>query len=417
MMSYNHQHIHAGCDLWMSCTPHEDIVTIMGFALVQGWQGYHPLLLDAWADLLDKGTTKHDKIAIATAIESLGAHVNFSHANGYLMWSAQCLKTDAEVIYNWVKEIIFNASFPEEEIRLWIKLTLSALHEEMSEPMVQSLIQWSQHIYPSHHPSYKNNSIDDILWLESLDGVQTQAILQSITCDSMQIVVVGDVDTKEHAKALTSWDIGKSMYDTQNVPDIIPSTSQRKHVEIKDKTSSYVRIGQALTITKEDPDYWPLIVAVDALGGTFSARLMRTVRDIEGLTYGVNSHVVGLVNRLGGYFSVVITLAPMNVEKGIASTLFQIKKWHDEGLTEEELNARKEGLLGRHAVRATSTTQIATSMRYGLMHDFGASYSTLYMQAIESVTLSQVNAAIKKWIHPEAFIIVSAGTTQDVKIV
>lgn len=413
MTGYDHHRITDGLDVWMRPTPHEDIVTIMGFAAVPLWRDYSPLLLEAWADLLDKGTTKNDKIALAQVVESLGAHIGFSYSSGHLMWNAQCLKKDITVVYAIIQEMLFSSIFPEDEIRLWANLAVSSLHEEVSDPTAQSAIALSHSIYPSEHPLYKHHSLDDKKYLGALDIDDVRKTLQSVAWEAMHIVVVGDIDVTAHVQALASWSIKSSSASTKACPAVITSVSERKHIEIPDKTSSHVRIAQALTITKDDPDYWPLMVAVDALGGTFSARLMRTVRDVEGLTYGVNSHLVGLVSDLGGYFSVVITLAPVNVDKGIASTLFQIEKWHKEGMSEDECAARKEGLLGRHAVRATSTTQIASSMRHGLMHGFGAAYSEDYMNAIQGVTCVQANAAIKKWLDPQKFIIVSAGTSSS----
>lgn len=42
----------------------------------------------------------------------------------------------------------------------------------------------------------------------------------------------------------------------------------------------------------------------DILGGNFSARLMQTVRDQEGLTYGINSFIEGVEEGQDGFLGV-----------------------------------------------------------------------------------------------------------------
>ena len=57
-------------------------------------------------------------------------------------------------------------------------------------------------------------------------------------------------------------------------------------VDIPEKTNTRVLIGQRLDILRTNPDFVLLEIAVRALGGDFSARLMNRVRVKEGLTYG-----------------------------------------------------------------------------------------------------------------------------------
>jgi len=57
-----------------------------------------------------------------------------------------------------------------------------------------------------------------------------------------------------------------------------------------DKTSVSVVFGQTTGLKYSDPDYQALRLATAVLGGSgFSGRLMQTVRDKEGLTYGIYS--------------------------------------------------------------------------------------------------------------------------------
>lgn len=408
---YKHYNVSSSLDLWFGHTPHKDIVTIMGFAPINSWQSYKALELHLLADLLDKGTRLHDKIAIANAIESLGAQFSVSVIQGHLCWSAQCLKADVLIMYPWIQEMLFESVFAEAEIKLWLKLSGSEVREAASDPATQASIAFNRRIYPQGHPMRNQTTEENIAWFEESEATFLRTQLETISFGKMRLIVVGDINEADHLKSLSLW----PAYDVadaapKDVPEVFAPENCMEHIEIADKTSLDVRIGQPLNMDVHHEDYWPLLLGVDALGGTFSARLMRTVRDVEGLTYGVNSSLQNLLPGYGGCFSVVITLAPSNLEKGIASTQFQIRKWWDEGVSEKELMSRKQGLIGRHAVRSTKTTQMAMLARYGLLYGFDESYAQVYVEAIEAVTVEQVNTAIKKWLHPDKMTVVSSGS-------
>jgi zinc protease len=383
---------------------------MMGILPLHQWQAYPHLVLDAWVELLDKGTKHHDKIAIAQVIESLGAHVSFGMMHGHVCWSAQCLRSDVSTLYPWIQDMLTASEFPEEEIELWRKLTLSAVREDRSEPSEQAGIAFSRQLYPEGHPMRMATTEEDMAWLEAMDAEALRAKIQQAAWHHMSVIVVGDVDVAVHQAALAAWNLPSGKAEHAAMPPVIGRHAVREHIEIPDKMNVDVRMGQSLAMDHTHPDYWPLMVGVDALGGTFSARLMRTVRDVEGLTYGINSSLHGLARDCGGHFGISITLSPENLARGIASTEKQLKRWWSEGITEEELFARKRGLLGRHAVRATKTMQIASLMRHGLVHNYGADYASHYAQSIAEVTCDQVNVAIKRWIDLDAMIIVTAGT-------
>ena len=83
-------------------------------------------------------------------------------------------------------------------------------------------------------------------------------------------------------------------------------------------------------------------LAIGVLGNGFSGRLMKIVRDKDGLTYGIYAKQ----NRLYGAhtFEVTATFAPVNLERGISETERVMNEWK-EGVTNEEIDIQKQILL------------------------------------------------------------------------
>ena len=126
----------------------------------------------------------------------------------------------------------------------------------------------------------------------------------------MRIASVGDVDS-DNLNSIIKDTFG--VLKTQNLPDISKfdtaqkSVKDTKTIHIPDKTSADVYIGQSIGIDQDHKDYIPLMMAVYILGGNFSARLMQTVRDKEGLTYGIGSSISSASYKRDGYWSIWAT--------------------------------------------------------------------------------------------------------------
>ena len=95
-----------------------------------------------------------------------------------------------------------------------------------------------------------------------------------------------------------------------------------------------------------DPDYLPLAVAIDVLGHGFTSRLTSTVRDSEGLTYGIEAELAG-TGKLEQVWLIQTTFAPSLIDQGLVSTRREVANWCRDGITQAELDYRKSSLARR----------------------------------------------------------------------
>jgi hypothetical protein len=85
---------------------------------------------------------------------------------------------------------------------------------------------------------------------------------------------------------------------------------------------------------------------------------MGIVRDKEGLTYSISA-VVSDDSITDGRWDIAASFAPGLLDKGIASTRRELGRWWSEGVTEQELAARKQGLVGTYLVGLSTTAGLA----------------------------------------------------------
>ena len=271
-----------------------------------------------------------------------------------------------------------------------------------------------QTLYPEDHPNHRVsldhtiNSVEKLTRSDIVDFYNKRYGLGSIN-----VVATGDVDANGLEDCITNEFDGWVTQNTGPLPircKANESKREDKTIDVPDKTSADLYIGQPIGIDRDHEDYYALMMGVYILGGNFSARLMQTVRDQQGLTYGIGSSVSGVGFGADGYWSTWGTFAPDSISKGKKATIEQIEQWYKSGVTEEELSAKKTTITGAYKVGMDTTggltTQILTNAERGRAVD----HLDIYPDIINSLSLDKVNGAIKSYINPDRLVTVAAGT-------
>jgi predicted Zn-dependent peptidase len=225
------------------------------------------------------------------------------------------------------------------------------------------------------------------------------------------IVFVGDVDWSVVEEAVRGgvgdWSPHASapLFEAQGrMPE-----PGREELRMPDKQNVDVRIGHNIPVRRHHKDFLPLYLATFILGGNFSARLMTKIRGEMGLTYGIRSGLHGLDKQYDGHWQVGVTLSEENVERGIEATLAEIRHFVDQGVSEDEVEDKKTTVTGTFKVGLATTGGLADRLLRNVRRGFEVTYLDRFSAEVEAITPDQVNEAIRKYIHPEAFQIALAG--------
>lgn len=97
------------------------------------------------------------------------------------------------------------------------------------------------------------------------------------------------------------------------------------------------------------------------LGDGFSSRLILTVRDQAGLTYGIYARHIGHTYT-PGHWLINASFAPDLFDQGRKATMEQLVKWRNEGIPQAELNDRKSNLIGNFKIGLATTSGMASNI-------------------------------------------------------
>ena len=407
----------SGIDVYTYPMSVKDVVTFEGSLPAgdaQSAQDGNLLALTYVGGLLSRGTTRHDKDAIARELANMGAQIQFEVDEQALRIRASALKQDLPRVIRLLAEELRSPAFVPAEFELAKTQFEGELLEAQEDSDERAQGAFSRALYAKGHP----NRADD---LESLLEASRRLTLTEVKTfyrkyygpAHMKLVFAGDVDTavveKEVREAFAGWSGGEDYVRTAPANPV--NARREQTIPLKDKESVTVIWGQRSGLRYRDADRLALAVGTAVLGNGFTSRLVSTVRVKEGLTYGISASMQE-DDFLDGTWAISSSFAPELLDKGIESTRRELDKWWRDGVTQDELEATKSNLIGSYHIRYSNTRSVVSQVMSLLDREMSLSWLDDYPQMVSALTLEQVNGAIRKYLDPKKMVLVKAGTVR-----
>ena len=404
----------AGIDVLLYPTGVKNVVNLKG-ALPAGdvfSAGSNPAVATLTGMLLEEGTTKQDKFAIAAKLDAVGATLDFSVGNELLQISAKCLKKDVPLVISLIAEQLRMPALSAEEFEKAKKQYAGNLKRSLESTDNQAGEAAGLALYPAGHPNRPTPHAEVLAAIERTTLAEVKAFHAAHYGPAhMTLTAVGDLDLPliqaELGKAFAGWTGGTAL------PKAMRATpgdmAKEQVVFMPEKTSVSVIVAQTSHLHYGEADYQALRLGTAILGSGFTGRLMGNVRDKEGLTYGIGASLAN-DTFADGDFRISGTFAPNLLDKGIASTQRQLNLWYNDGVTEKEVTDRKTNLIGRFKVGLATTDGMANQLLSTVHRGLPLSWLDTYPSEIAALTTAQVNGAIKKHLNPADMVLIKAGT-------
>lgn len=404
----------SGVDVMIYPTGVQDVVTIKGSlpagdAMAGDGNVAVPTLCGM---MLDQGTTKHDKFAIANQLESVGAEIDFSVGTQLVNISAKCLKKDVPLVIGLIAEQLRTPAFAAEEFAKAQAQYAGSLQRSLESTDFRAGDAFTRAVYPLGHPNRQPPTEELLAAIKSAKLEDVKAFHAKYYGPAhLVLVLVGDVDVpvieREATAAFAGWTGGADVIHPAKATTT--DAPREQTIFMADKTSVSVVIGQASGLRYRDPGYQALKTGTAILGSGFTGRLMANVRDKEGLTYDIRA---GLANdaESDGDWRLNATFAPALLQKGIDSAKRQLNLWYNEGVTDKEVADRKTNLIGSFKVALATTDGMSSALITAVHRGLDASWLDEYPKVIGALTTAEVNTAIKQHLKPETMYLIQAGT-------
>lgn len=360
-------------------------------------------------DLLRTGTTTKNKAEIDESIDFIGANLNTSASGIY----ASSLTKHRDTLLELMTDVLYNPSFPDEELEKLRKQTLSGLAAQKENPGAIASNVRGAVLFGKDHPYGELTTEETVekITIEDCKGFYEKYFTPEIA----YLAIVGDI-TKKEAKKLA-----KKYFDNWEKKPIqlpvfsAPAQPEKTLVALVDRSSSVqseIRVSYPIVLKKGDPGVIKSYLMNSILGSGFSGRLFQNLREEHAFTYGAGSSISS--DMVVGSFTASTSVRNEVTDSAIVEIQNEMYRIIKEKVTEEELNNAKAYRTGGFARSMESPQTIASfalnTQRYNLPEDY---YSN-YLKRLNAVSVEDIQEMAEKYIKPDNAHIIVVGKGSEI---
>lgn len=365
-------------------------------------------LAELTADLLTKGTPTRSATDVVREVETLGGAIGGDAVRDG-MFLTLTVKSDQLVpAMNVFADVAMHPVFKAEELDRERLQALDSLKVSYSEPGQLASMVSSRVVYgdgPYGKPANGTpNSLRAIRQADVATGYR--AFWRP---DQTTLVMAGDI-TIDRAEQLAKGLFGKwakpASPPATLPPAGEPSAARTVLVDMPQVPQAAVVVAR-VTIARNDPRYYPMLVAEQALGGGYGARLNQEIRVKRGLAYGAGASFQA--RRSPGPFAASTQTKNETVPEVIDLIRGQMANMGTDLVPTAELDARKATLVGSFGRGIETTDGLAGFVAGLVLQDVAPSEIGRYSQAVNAVTPVQVRDVSRALIDPAPASVIVVG--------
>jgi zinc protease len=356
--------------------------------------------------MMTEGTTEHTHEELADAIESRGMSLAI-YPGGVSM---KMLADDFVFGLRLLKEILTQATFPEEEIEKIRDQLLTDVKQYWDEPQsfIGQLVR--ENIYKGH--PYSKQAIGTAESIASITQDDLRAFYQAyISPTGARVAIVGDLpeaDIKEILeRELSDWH--EHAVEEMSYPAL--QLAEPKEINHPINRDQVVLCLAQLSVARKDPKFDMYLLFDQIFGGgvlnSMSSRLF-DLREQTGLFYSIRGSLLAGVNEQPGMFQVrtIVSVDRLaEAEKAIKNTIDTVS----DTLTQEDLDEAKRAVTNTLVDNFVTNSDTASTFLYLDRFKLPADYFDNRAATLDKITLDDVKEAVKDILNSNNLITVRVG--------
>ncbi len=367
------------------------------------------------ASLLDEGTTSRSSKQLAEQIDFIGGSLEVKTSEDFTTASARVLKKDVDTGFTLLADVLQHPAFHKQEFERIRTQVLGEMASDNDDPGHVAMKAFNQMVFHGHPYRWPLQGTEDTLAKITLTDV-FGFYGREYAPGQVILTIVGDV-TVDQATTLVQTHFGgwkKASAPTRVTKKAAPIEKKSVQLIEKDLTQSNIILGHG-GISRNNPDFYAVTVMNYILGaGGFSSRLMDSIRDKQGLAYGIMSHFDARL--MPGSFWINLQTRSESTNQAISGVLAEIKAIREAPVSDQELTEAKSFLVGSFPLRMDSTAKLAQVLAQVEFYGLGFEYFSQYPKWIERVTKEDVQRVAKQYLDPQRYALVVVGNLAKSKV-
>ncbi len=367
-----------------------------------------PGLANFTAAMLDEGTDSRSALQIANDVAQLGGSLTTASTMDSSQVSGASLKRTFPDMLALLADVVRHPSFPAEEVERQRASRLASLVQQRDSANAVASAVMAAALYGPANPygftelgteaSNKTTTTDDLKRFWSQNFVPNNAAL----------VVSGQVTAAELRplveKAFGDWQKGTPAAPTPGAPAM--TSARLVLVDKPGAPQTQLRVA-TIGVPRATPDYEPIRIMNEVLGGLFSSRINLNLREAHGYTYGASSQFV--FRREAGPFVVGTGVRTDVTAPAVSEILKELKRMRETFVSPEELTLAKDSFVRSLPADFETSSSVNASTANIYLYDLGLDYYTKFGERVSAVNADQVKGVSQKYLPLDKMIVIAVG--------
>ena len=344
-----------------------------------------------------KGTKRRSALQILNGLESVGGDLNAFTNKEDTVFYAAILKDHLFKAVDLLCDIVFNSTYPEEEIRHEVDVICDEIESYNDTPAELIYDEFENMIFQNHPLGH--NILGTREQVQAFTGEDARRFTQRYyRPDNAIFFAYGDIDFARLVKKLKAeteaLGMKEKVAEEKSAAFILSNTTNhpshhQAHVMLGSRTFNY-----------DDERRMPLYLLNNLLGGPgMNARLNLSLREKNGLVYTVESSMVSYSDT--GCWSVYFGCDHHDVKRCLRLVHRELDKVMQSPLSDRQLSAAKRQLKGQIAIACDNREQYALDFAKNYLH-YGKERSIEeLLQRIDDITAAQIQDVAQYVFAPD----------------
>ncbi len=363
-----------------------------------------PFAATATANMMSEGSGNMTAHEIAEQLDYYGSYFDVNVDRDYSYFSFCSLSKFVEPTLKVAEQIILHPTFPEEELRTYCNKRKQRLRIEREKVEVKAREEFAKSLFGDKHPygvSFSESEYDTLRREHLIE------IYDRLYCAENCFVVcsgrVGDVELRAIERVAGALRLGGEQASV-DFPE--PQRREFHLVEQPDAVQSSIRIGRRL-FTRSHPDFLGMQMLATTLGGYFGSRLMQSLREQRGYTYGVMSAMVNFAQD--GYFAIATQVGVEVTREAVELIIDEVERLRSELIDERELEMVRRIMVGEIMRILDGPFGVADVTIENILCDESNEVIARNVRRIEEYTPEELRGLAERYLDTQDMVCVVSG--------
>ena len=370
-------------------------------------QSENPLLNSALSALLKEGTMTMSSAEIADKVDFYGAFLVPEYSFDITSLSLYTLNRHSQVLLPLVKEILTEASIPQQELDTYLRNNKQKFQVSVQKNDYLARRKFYNLVFGESNRYGRTPKLEDY---DAIDRDQLVALYQKeIVPNNCTLIVSGNVSDDLINELEQIFGLEWRSETTCAIidhPVLFQDAAGLAYEEKENALQSAIRLGTQ-TISRTHADYPALQFVNTLLGGFFGSRLMRNIREEKGYTYSIGSAVATLKHT--GFLTIATEVGVDVTNATLVEIEKEINLLKTALATHEEVELVKTYMEGSMLGSLESIFSHADKFKSVLLNDMGLTYYSYYMEQIKTMTPEKARDIANKYLDFDQMVKVIVG--------